>query len=244
MIAGIDHIVIVVPDLTVAAGRFRELGFTVQPGGVHGGGASHNALVGFTDGSYLELFAFLDTTNARNPAWLAALGRGGGVTDLCVRTDNLATEVARLQAAGLPYPEPRAMSRHRPDGQTVAWRLSVPPRSPNRWLPFVIEDDTPRELRVPSGPEAVHPNGVTGIARVEVRVASREAIARDLAVAFDASPHWAEEEDRGQFTVGPTTLDCAAASPASTAVLGPFRVTFATPHAPTERIVENAHLVL
>jgi hypothetical protein len=33
-------------------------------------------------------------------------------------------------------------------------------------LPFLIEDETPRRLRVPSGTSAKHPNGATGISRL------------------------------------------------------------------------------
>ncbi len=242
MIGGIDHVVLVVGDLDAAARRYEAIGFTVQPGGVHGGGASHNALIGFPDGSYIELFAFLDTANPRNPAWLASLQRGGGVTDLCLRTDDLSAEVVRLQAAGLPYPAPAPMSRRRPDGVEVAWRLSVPPPSADRWLPFLIEDDTPRELRVPSGEAARHPNRVTGIARVEIRLRGRDAI-DELARAVDASPRWVDGAERALITVGDAVLDCMVVPDPATA-LGPARVVFHTPEAGRERVVENARLVL
>jgi hypothetical protein len=35
-------------------------------------------------------------------------------------------------------------------------------------LPFLIEDLTPRELRVPGGVAARHPNGATGVSRLEI----------------------------------------------------------------------------
>ena len=55
----LDHIVIAVADLEQAIADYRKLGFTVYPGGTHHGGASHNALVVFADGSYFELIAYL-----------------------------------------------------------------------------------------------------------------------------------------------------------------------------------------
>ncbi len=58
MIKGIDHVVILVKDLAQATADYTELGFTVVPGGEHSDGASHNALIAFADGSYIELFAF------------------------------------------------------------------------------------------------------------------------------------------------------------------------------------------
>ena len=58
MIQSIDHIVILVRNLEEAIADYTALGFTVTPGGVHADGATHNALVPFDDGSYLELIAF------------------------------------------------------------------------------------------------------------------------------------------------------------------------------------------
>ena len=57
MFLGIDHLVIVVKDLQQAANDYQQLGFTVVPGGKHPVG-SHNVLISFADGSYLEVIAF------------------------------------------------------------------------------------------------------------------------------------------------------------------------------------------
>ena len=76
MLQGIDHLVVVVPDLDTAIANYTALGFTVVPGGRHPIG-SHNALIAFEDGAYIELLAFY----APNPGhrWYAALQHGGGV---------------------------------------------------------------------------------------------------------------------------------------------------------------------
>ena len=58
MLQNIDHIVIVVRDLARASADYARAGFTVTPGGEHTGGATHNALITFADGAYLELLAF------------------------------------------------------------------------------------------------------------------------------------------------------------------------------------------
>ena len=170
MLTGIDHAVIVVPNLERAIASFRAHGFQVEPGGVHGGGASHNALLGFQDGSYLELFAVLDPAAPHPPHWRARLERGGGLADLALGAQEIEREVERLRAAGFAYPLPRAMSRRRPDGRELHWRLTSATSWPGAWLPFLIEDDTPRAWRVPGGSAAVHPNGVTGIAAVEIAI--------------------------------------------------------------------------
>src|SRR2546422_3243001 len=58
MILGIDHVVILVSDLAAASADYAKLGFTVVPGGEHADGLTHNALISFEDGTYLELIAF------------------------------------------------------------------------------------------------------------------------------------------------------------------------------------------
>ena len=57
MIIGIDHLVILVRNLDDAMRDYQQLGSTVTRGGEHPGG-THNALVGFANGTYLELIAF------------------------------------------------------------------------------------------------------------------------------------------------------------------------------------------
>jgi hypothetical protein len=55
--------------------------------------------------------------------------------------------------------------RLRPDGIELRWRTAS---LDGGMSPFLIEDITPRNLRVPDDIEAVtHANGVTGIARLE-----------------------------------------------------------------------------
>ena len=59
---------------------------------------------------------------------------------------------------------PQEGGRTRPDGVELRWRTAVL-KSP---LPFVIEDLTARDLRVPGGAAAEHANGATGIASVAI----------------------------------------------------------------------------
>ena len=60
MLTRLDHLVILVRDLELAASDYESLGFTVTPGGEHADGLTRNALVPFRDGTYLELVSFLD----------------------------------------------------------------------------------------------------------------------------------------------------------------------------------------
>jgi hypothetical protein len=49
----------------------------------------------------------------------------------------------------------------------IRWRVARI-RQRGRLLPFLIEDVTPRSTRVPGGLAAEHPNGATGICRLEL----------------------------------------------------------------------------
>ena len=161
MITGIDHVVLVVADLDRAVADHRARGFTVTPGGEHAGGLTHNALVGFADGAYLELIAFHDAAAARGKhSWQPVAERGGGWADFALASDDLAADAAALSEL-LKRPV-ESDGRTRPDGVAVAWqsaRLIAP-------LPFLIEDITLRQVRAPSGPQAEHANGTRGIAGV------------------------------------------------------------------------------
>src|SRR5262249_12580966 len=76
MLQGIDHIVIAVPDLDRAAQSYASLGFTVVQGGRHPVG-THNALIGFADGAYIELIAFYEKNTQHK--WWEPLQKGGGL---------------------------------------------------------------------------------------------------------------------------------------------------------------------
>lgn len=169
MLRRIDHIVILVRQLERAIESYRGLGFQVLPGGEHPGG-THNALVTFQDGSYLELIAFQQPDQPSEHRWHRFLASGGGLVDFALGADNVAETIEQARAAGLPYNGPVPGARRRPDGQELSWRLGTPSSDRTGELPFLIDDVTPRELRVPGGDAAVHPNGVTGLRKILVAV--------------------------------------------------------------------------
>ena len=176
MVRGIDHLVIAVRDLAQASDDFAQAGFTVTPGGTHTGGATRNSLVGFADGSYLELIAFAEPDREQEHVWWPRFRAGEGTVDMALRSDDVAAEAARLRAAGVPNSGPIDGGREWPDGRRVGWR-NLRPDAPGAPLPFVIEAPTPRELRVPSGEEAVHPLGVGGVAGVVLLAADLDRAA-------------------------------------------------------------------
>ncbi|MBE0625993.1 MAG: VOC family protein [Burkholderiales bacterium] len=187
----VDHVVIIVRDLPCAVRDFANLGFSVSQGGVHEGGLSHNALILLEDGSYLELFApvrpltmtllvLMDKlgvlggiTSKRTSIvrrFLEHVARGEGIADIALLTDSLDEQLESARRNGLPMDKPLLGSRIRPDGQESKWRFGVPMMN---GLPFLIEDLTPRMLRVPENAARRHANGVSGIARIDVEVSDR-----------------------------------------------------------------------
>jgi hypothetical protein len=171
MIRGLDHVVLVVLDLEAAIAEHRARGYLVQRGGEHPGGVSHNALIGFADGSYLELFAFHDLEKSRgNHTWAPVAERGGGWADFALLSDDVEAEAKALEDIVARPPEQGG--RARPDGVQIAWTVA----RLRRPLPFLISDRTPRELRVPSGDATRHPNGVAGVTSIVLGATDKQAV--------------------------------------------------------------------
>jgi hypothetical protein len=118
----LDHVVLVVGELPPAIRQFNQMGFTVTPGGVHAGGLTHNALVSFTDGTYLELLAttsrakqsllvllrrtgLLGLYTARDTAidrrFKRGIATGSGLSDYCLLSPNLDLDIPAIQRRGL-----------------------------------------------------------------------------------------------------------------------------------------------
>jgi catechol 2,3-dioxygenase-like lactoylglutathione lyase family enzyme len=174
-----DHFIVLVDDLAVAIEMYRALGFDVHAGGEHPAFGSHNALAAFADGTYLELLAFKDAVLAEKSFWRDAVrmlrvrqGFGGFV----LASSDLANDVAQLRRQKLDVADPKSGSRTRLDGQHVEWQTAILGGTPSGALPFLIQDVTPRELRVEPAKEEMGKQ-----ARVkEVVVAVKHAdLARD-----------------------------------------------------------------
>ena len=219
MLTGIDHLVVVVPELGEAVRRYQGLGFAPVPGGRHPHG-THNALIALADGAYLELIAFWEPTPAHR--WWAPLQAGGGLVDLCLATNDLASDVAAWRAAGVAIDDPRPFRRVRPDGYEVRWRLAIPQGADRGVAPFLIEDDTPRAERVPR--QTAHANGAAGIATVTIAVAELTAPRRWYAAALGRPGVELARDDLAatgvRFTIGPHAIDLVTPRPA---VAGPLR---------------------
>jgi hypothetical protein len=165
MLQGLDHIVIVVNDLQQAAKDYQQLGFTVVPGGKHPVG-SHNVLISLADGSYIEIIAFY--REAIDHRWWAPLQKGERLVDFCMQTDDLTGDTLKLGAAGIAINDPVPWSRTRPDGYELKWLLSLVQGNQRGVAPFLIQDVTPREQRIPQAFD--HKNRAIGIETLTIAV--------------------------------------------------------------------------
>jgi catechol 2,3-dioxygenase-like lactoylglutathione lyase family enzyme len=215
MLLGIDHLVIAVRDLEAATKDYRDLGFTVVPGGRHTGIGTYNSLVAFGDGSYLELIGFYEARDDHR--WWAPLQKGGGLVDYCLQTDDLPGDTQALRRAGIDISEPEKRDRKRPDGKEIRWMFSLS-RGAHRGVgPFIIADETGREERVPR--ERSHANGVTGVGTLTVAVDDVARVRRWYAEVTKQPGADVTRPDVGgagaRFVVGPHTLDVVAPVSAS-----------------------------
>lgn len=186
MPTGIDHVVILVEDLDVAVNQYAKLGFTVAPGGKHAR-FTHNALITFHDGSYLELIAFYEhpeTDSSESHRWYTRLATGGGIIDYAVASPGLDAIIADVDARGIKTNGVLPGSRTRPDGQQLKWRSAMVQGDNVGALPFMIEDVTDRSLRVPAD-AAEHENGVRGIRSLVVAVRDVEAASQRYAALLN-----------------------------------------------------------
>lgn len=186
MISGIDHIVILVDDLDEGVSQYEHLGFVVEQGGRHPR-FTHNALVSVGDGSYLELISFYDLDGADAHRWFKYREVNGGLIDYAVLTDNLEAEMERLKSAGIEYTGPNDGARKRPDGEEIAWKTATPAEGQSG-LPFLIEDVTHRDLRVPDGAGVAHPNGVESIETLVIAVQDLDTAVERHKTLFGSEP--------------------------------------------------------
>jgi hypothetical protein len=202
----LDHAILVVSDLQVATRQFTQLGFSVIAGGVHEGGLTHNALIPFPDGTYLQL---LSTTRRSTLKTLGLLRRlrllgiytsnetaidrrliediasGVGLNDYALLSADLEREITNIKQRKVKFSDPIPGGRLRPDGKETTWRTAVPLSLD---LPFLIEDITPREVRVPAVENDYHPNSLVGIKGVTVVVTDLVESMTHYRALLDAEP--------------------------------------------------------
>ncbi|MGB2154380.1 MAG: VOC family protein [Porticoccaceae bacterium] len=219
--AQFDHLVVFVTDIEQASRDFTELGFQVTPGGSHG--STENALVIFSNQTYIELLAL-------KPSWYRPLIRlavklrllqrqaqkktniyarllgwirnKSGPVDWCVRVDNLDTRLTLWQSLGLEVLSTEPFTRTRIDGEVAEWKLAG---SRAVDLPFLLQDMSAIDIRVPTAGNSDHSNGAKAL--IDVKLATNHTIAAEKslqkALVIDPVP---SHNGAGKFSLGDTTV--------------------------------------
>ena len=165
----IDHVTIAARELEPQRLAFEAVGLSSVYGGAHSTGGTHMAQVGFDDGSYIELIAGREPGEVSGK-WARQIAADAGPCAWAAQVADIGAEAARVAALGVPVVGPVNMSRERPDGARVAWELAyLGEGTPGNLLPFLIEDRTPRELRVRPTP-GVAGSELHGVAQVVLGV--------------------------------------------------------------------------
>lgn len=200
----LDHIIILVsPSDFENVPSWLSDNFTIIEGGTHTKGTSRNKLIIFKDGTYLELFSWVDPQpdgvepHSDFPSWadksegyiidwaLTGADAHGKYDEVTSRLKEMLSQGERLNVT---YDEPLAGGRRRKDGQELRW-VTIRPRklhtrdgSSPPDVPFFCHDISNRVLRVPytegsmQGWQEVvaHPCGAVGISDLTVEVPSAE----------------------------------------------------------------------
>src|SRR5262245_55419779 len=159
----IDHVTIAWSSLEAMAQVFASVGLAADYGGPHGNGITHMDVLGFDDGSYVELISTIQLGPNPDASWGEAITADAGPCAWAVRAEEIVGEAERVRALGIPVAGPNPGGRKRPDGQVLEWETVAP----GKWgtgavLPFLIKDRTSRELRVRPSP-SVAGTELTGI---------------------------------------------------------------------------------
>jgi catechol 2,3-dioxygenase-like lactoylglutathione lyase family enzyme len=237
MLTRIDHAMICVPDLKAGIDTYRRLGFDVQPGGVHPGRGTENAIA-FFDEDYIEILAIRDAERQlASPGLVEFLGRGGGLRYIALQSDDLAADVAAMRRRGVEVGDAVDGGRRTPAGQELRWRSATLGAS-NALPVFFIQHLTPlHERRRAPGQ---HPNGALRTDRVYIAVPkvtdAAETYARVLGVPVPPVQRGTViKADMAVFDLGPTGLTVAqpaepgvAADALATRGPGPFQALYRT----------------
>jgi hypothetical protein len=162
----VDHVTIAGAELAKLEHSFAGVGLVTDYGGAHSNQITHMALLGFIDGSYIELISTIQPGQKETAFWGEHILGDGGPCAWAVQVGDVAAEAARVAALGIPVSGPFYYQRRRPNGVLVEWDLAfLDDKGAGAMLPFIINDITPRAWRVqPSASIANAP--LTGVATV------------------------------------------------------------------------------
>jgi hypothetical protein len=178
----IDHATVAGNDIKKLQASLAAIGVPSVYGGAHSNKTTEMALVSMHDGSYLELMGLQPGASPQNVdqhVWAPFLKANAGPCAWAMRAKDIAGELARLKAAGIPSGAAVRSGRDRPDGVHLEWETSdIGSGVRGAFFPFLIHDITPRDQRAfPQGKAGV--KEFRGVTHVVIAVRNLDdAIAR------------------------------------------------------------------
>src|SRR6202008_4370904 len=124
----VDHVTMCGSNLDVMRRSLAAAGLPSDYGGPHANRATHMALVGFEDGSYLELIAPLAPETAASgmmASWANFMRDDAGPSAWAIASADIHADVERLGAAGIPVLGPASGGRTRADGTPLQWETAT-----------------------------------------------------------------------------------------------------------------------
>jgi len=169
----IDHVSVGGSDLKKLEDLFFSSGMKTEYGGPHSSGVTEMSLLGFDDGSYIELISTVKPASGTS-IWEQQIEGDGGPCAWAIEAEDIGVEVSKARGLGILGTGPVYYNRKRPDGVLVEWELGfIGEQEPGAILPFLIKDITPRDFRVKPSP-SVSRGPLRGIATVVIAVDSLE----------------------------------------------------------------------
>jgi hypothetical protein len=204
VVLDVDHVSVCGSNLDSLRQDFSGAGLTPDLGGPHGNGITQMAIVGFDDASYIELIAPVKPGATEGSEWARFMSSEAVTCAWAVGTNVLLQEVDRLKRAGIPVKAPERGSRKRPDGMSVEWMTAdVGTGTPGSTLPFVIEDQTPRDWRVQTS-ASVKGAPISGVENVVIGVNNLDASIALFRKAYGwAAPLTENQKDIGKLAYFP-----------------------------------------
>lgn len=206
---GIDHVVVAVRDLALAAQAWKAAGFTVSPRGKHSdymGTANHTIVF---EHDYIELMG-IDQATAHNQPTIDFLKEREGIERVAFTTDDAAALAAELKAHGLAAAEPVSFSRPvpLPDGGSAEARFQIATwphgEAPAGLRVFACQHYTRDAVWILQLQQ--HANGARRLMRIELVAQDPEASAAHMGRLIDqpvrpVTDGWAVASgaDRAQF---------------------------------------------
>lgn len=227
----IDHVLFAGAELQALETAFSRMGLTPEYGGEHGNGVTQNSLIGFDDGTYIELITTVDSDSTDDER-IEFMERNAGPCGWAVEPEDMMAAIERASDHGVTTEEPFAMSRETPAGELAAWEIAaLGDGIRGTKLPFFITDTQPRTNRV-TPTESVAGTELTGIGLVVLAVEDLDESADLFNRAFDLpAPKRQSTPSLGAEMAYFPDMGCALASPDGDGEIAHRLETFGeTPH--------------